>query len=135
MKYFLGRSVFLALSKITLYFLYEEPPPPHVDSNTTFNGNFDITEILINKVPDYKGKIRWVCVEFHSVTVRNSICISLLLVRVCKVQSRIEASVHRRSVHCVRKNCFIKNIFSKCNYFRSFQRFLCVNRVLILEMF
>ena len=53
-----SRSVFLALSKMSFHCLYEEPPPPHVDSNTMFNGDYDITEIIINKVSDYKGKIR-----------------------------------------------------------------------------
>ena len=53
-----SRSVFLALSKTSLHCLYEEPPPPHVNSKTKFNGNCDVTEITINKVSDYKGKIR-----------------------------------------------------------------------------
>ena len=51
-------SVFLALSKISPHCFYEEPPPPHVDSRATFNGDYDVTEIIINKVSDYKGKIR-----------------------------------------------------------------------------
>ena len=53
-----SRSVFLALSKTSLHCLYQDPPPPHVNSNTKFNGNYDVTEIIINKVSDYKGKIR-----------------------------------------------------------------------------
>ena len=51
-------SVFLALSKISPHCFYEEPPPPHVDSRATFNGDYDVTERIINKVSDYKGKIR-----------------------------------------------------------------------------
>ena len=53
-----SRSVFLALSKTSLHCLYQDPPPPHVNSNTKFNGNYDVTEIIINEVLDYKGKIR-----------------------------------------------------------------------------
>ena len=53
-----SRSAFLALSKIILQCLYQEPPPPQVHSNTRFNGDYDVTEIIINKVSDYKGMIR-----------------------------------------------------------------------------
>ena len=51
-------SVFLASSKISLHCLYEEPPPPHVNKSATFNGDYDVTEVTINNVSDYKGMIR-----------------------------------------------------------------------------
>ena len=51
-------SVYLTWSKITLHCLYEEPPPPHVKLTETFDGDYDVTEITIKKVSDYKGKIR-----------------------------------------------------------------------------
>ena len=46
------------MSKIILYCSYEEPPPPHAKSTEKFNGDYDVTEISINKVSDYKGEIR-----------------------------------------------------------------------------
>ena len=52
------KSVFLTMSKTILYCSYEEPPPPHVKSTAKFNGDYDVTEITINKVSDYKGEIR-----------------------------------------------------------------------------
>ena len=51
-------SVYLTLSKITSHCLHEEPPPPQVNLTETFDGDYDVTEITIKKVPDYKGKIR-----------------------------------------------------------------------------